>query len=187
MRSDLTKLGSLSSLLVLLAIPSESQATVFGSSMTATCVGISCSTVRFGLDVNGDHRLFGVGIRTTSPNLSFTSITGIQDRLGNEVDWWTTTISSDYLEAEWAVGAGFPASEPVYLTVGTEWSGTTAADLTYVGAGCVGLVDCSETFTTAGNVTISPDNTVAPEPETFVLLAIGLALLGGVAFMRTYN
>ena len=147
--------------------------------------------MRFQLDVSGDHRLSGIGIRNVSPNISFASISSIQDRVGNEVNWWTNVLRSDYLEAEWALTAGFPASEPVVITIGTSGfaGGVTTTDMTYTGAGCVGLVDCSELFATSGSVTVSADGvagTVTPEPQTVVLLAIGLALLGGVAFIRSY-
>jgi hypothetical protein len=164
---------------------------LFRSSMTAQCVGLvpeSCQTIRFRLDVEGDHRLLGVGILNANTALwNFAGVESVTNTSGEDVQWWTTVFAPDRVELELALGIGYPAVEPIVFTVNMQGSTGTADHLgssfSYFGVGCQGLTDCTSKFSVQGDVAL--ETTITPEPETLVLLAIGLALLGGLVGVRT--
>ncbi len=194
MNKALTKSLALMSLAALLAMPTvgHAQLSFFRSSMNVQCLftGGVCTKLRYGLDVEGYNRLTAASIANTNPgSWDFRRIVGIYNP-GGPVGYFGGVVTLNQLDIQFA-GALLSAEEPLFIVLDVQGSTGTAADLagsfTY-GALGYGGAGGTEAFQTYGSVTAADATagTVTPEPETIVLLAIGLALLGGVAFMRSY-
>ncbi len=195
MNKALTKSLTLMSLAVLLAVPTVGHASLpfFRSSMNVQCLfsGGVCTKLRFGLDVEGYNRLTAATIANTNTSAwDFRRIDQIYNA-GGSVGYFGGVVDYSWMDVEFA-GALLSADEPLFIVIDVQGSTGTAADLagsfTYAALG-YGGADGTEAFKTYGSVSgaDATAGTVTPEPETVVLLAIGLALLGGVAFMRSYT
>ena len=194
MNKALTKSLALMSLAALLSMPTvgHAQLSFFRSSMNVQCLftGGVCTKLRYGLDVEGYNRLTAASIVNTNTSAwDFGRIDGIYNVSGSVI-YTGGVVDYSWLDVEFA-GALLSADEPLFIVIDVQGSTGTAAHLagsfTY-GALGYGGADGTQAFKTYGSVSAADPTavTVTPEPETIVLLAIGLALLGGVAFMRSY-
>ena len=191
MTKALTKSLILSSLAAILAVPTVGEATLpfLRSSMNVQCMytGGECTKLRFGLDVEGSNRMTAAWVvNNNMADWNFNRIDQIYNA-GGSVGYFGGVVSLSRFDVEFA-GALLSADEPLFMVIDVAGSSGVAGDLS--GSFTYGALgnDGTQAFQTYGSVTAdgAATGTVTPEPETIVLLAIGLALLGGVAFIRTH-
>lgn len=163
------------------------------SSMTADCIGAGglCSSVAFTLDVVGTQRL--AALELFNDNMGAWDFGSIQSiKSGSTVLSWVKTIvdlRGWHIDFEAAGGAGWPALEPLVMTVNMNKYGSeflaNSNSFSYSAQGLEGTSGY-DPYITSGVVGAggTGGTTTTPEPASMILLGSGIVAMGAVRRRR---
>jgi hypothetical protein len=161
--------------------------------MTADCVGAggACSSVAFTLDVAGAQRL--AALELFNDNMSAWDFGSIQSiKSGNTVLSWVSTIvdfRNWHIDFEGAGSAGWPALEPLVLTINMNKYGSellaNSNSFSYTAQGLQGTSG-NDPYLASGVVGAGATGgtTTTPEPASMILMASGLVAMGAARRRR---
>lgn len=173
--------------LLLVAAPGLSASDVLSSSMVAKCLGTTCQQVSFTLDIAGDVYVNNITLTIRNDTQwRFGSMIQVLDSKGNDVtSSYGAKITDEGVELLAYTTNGQTPYEQEPLTLIVEMAQWAQQENLYEMIDYDAFGDQSSPwepnptpFTTGGTATVTP------EPETWFLLATGLAVLGWVGRRR---
>ncbi|MEQ9400451.1 MAG: PEP-CTERM sorting domain-containing protein [Longimicrobiales bacterium] len=185
MRAPARVFGLLLALTVFVAPGLSANGTTLSSAMVAKCLGTDCQRVSFTLDIAGDVFVNSIRLTTRDENLwQFGSLIQVLDENGVDITsaFKPPEITSDGVELLAYTAIPYEREPLTIIVQMAQWShqGDLFEMIDYHSFGdrTSPLEPNPSPFLTGGTATVTP------EPETWFLLATGLAVLGWVGRRR---